>query len=45
MNNSVVGVDVIERRVEPSGKLYSHRILTTNWGLPGWAVRVSVCFP
>ncbi|XP_071785662.1 PRELI domain containing protein 3B-like [Asterias amurensis] len=39
MNNSVVGVDVAERRVEPSGKLYSHRILTTKWGLPGWVIR------
>ncbi|XP_038067594.1 PRELI domain containing protein 3A-like [Patiria miniata] len=39
MNNSVVGVDVVERRVEPTGKLYSHRILTTKWGLPGWVVR------
>ena len=42
MNNSVVGVDVAERRVEPSGKLYSHRILTTKWGLPGWVIRVSL---
>ncbi|XP_006892828.1 PREDICTED: protein slowmo homolog 2-like isoform X1 [Elephantulus edwardii] len=34
MNPSVVGVDVLHRRVDPSGKLHSLRLLSTDWGLP-----------
>ncbi|XP_035865887.1 PRELI domain containing protein 3B isoform X2 [Phyllostomus discolor] len=34
MNPSVVGVDVLDRHVDPSGKLHSHRLLSTEWGLP-----------
>ncbi|XP_036302784.1 PRELI domain containing protein 3B-like [Pipistrellus kuhlii] len=34
MKSSVVGVDVLERYVDPSGKLHSHRLLSTEWGLP-----------
>ncbi|XP_058418374.1 PRELI domain containing protein 3B isoform X3 [Diceros bicornis minor] len=34
MNPSVVGVDVLDRRIDPSGKLHSHRLLSTEWGLP-----------
>ncbi|XP_075854127.1 PRELI domain containing protein 3B-like isoform X2 [Microcebus murinus] len=34
VNPSVVGVDVLDRRVDPSGKLHSHRLLSTEWGLP-----------
>uniref|UniRef100_A0A8C9NZ72 PRELI/MSF1 domain-containing protein n=1 Tax=Spermophilus dauricus TaxID=99837 RepID=A0A8C9NZ72_SPEDA len=34
MNPSVVGVDVLDRHVDPSGRLHSHRLLSTEWGLP-----------
>lgn len=34
MNPSVVGVDVLDRHVDPSGKLHSHRLLSTEWGIP-----------
>ncbi|KAH0521250.1 PRELI domain containing protein 3B [Microtus ochrogaster] len=35
-NPSVVGIDVLDRQVEPSGKLHSHRLLSTEWGLPSF---------
>ncbi|XP_038165430.1 PRELI domain containing protein 3B-like [Arvicola amphibius] len=34
MNPSVVGVDVLDRHIDPSGKPHSHRLLSTEWGLP-----------
>uniref|UniRef100_G1QCC2 PRELI/MSF1 domain-containing protein n=1 Tax=Myotis lucifugus TaxID=59463 RepID=G1QCC2_MYOLU len=34
MNPSVFGVDVLDKHVDPSGKLHSHRLLSTEWGLP-----------
>ncbi|XP_044841230.1 PRELI domain containing protein 3B isoform X3 [Mauremys mutica] len=34
MNPSVIGVDVLDRHVDPSGKLHSHRLLSTEWGMP-----------
>uniref|UniRef100_A0A8D1EFK4 PRELI/MSF1 domain-containing protein n=1 Tax=Sus scrofa TaxID=9823 RepID=A0A8D1EFK4_PIG len=34
MNPSVVGVDVLDRHIDASGKLHSHRLLSTEWGLP-----------
>ncbi|KAM6164462.1 PRELI domain containing protein 3B isoform 2-T2 [Rhynchocyon petersi] len=34
MNPSVVGVDVLHRHVDASGKLHSQRLLSTEWGLP-----------
>uniref|UniRef100_A0A8C5K132 PRELI/MSF1 domain-containing protein n=1 Tax=Jaculus jaculus TaxID=51337 RepID=A0A8C5K132_JACJA len=37
MKPSVVGVDVLHRPVDPSGKLHSHRLLSTEWGLPSIA--------
>jgi hypothetical protein len=47
MNPAVVGIDVVDRRVE-SGVLKSHRLITTEWGFPGWASRIlggnRVCF-
>uniref|UniRef100_A0A2K5R8M1 PRELI/MSF1 domain-containing protein n=1 Tax=Cebus imitator TaxID=2715852 RepID=A0A2K5R8M1_CEBIM len=33
MNPSVVGINVLNRHVDPSGKLHSHRLLSTRWGL------------
>lgn len=41
MNPSVVGVDVLDRHVDPSGKLHSHRLLSTEWGLPSIVKSVS----
>ncbi|XP_032830731.1 PRELI domain containing protein 3B-like isoform X1 [Petromyzon marinus] len=34
MNPSVVGVDVVGRHVDAAGQLHSHRLLSTEWGLP-----------
>nr|XP_006639706.1 PREDICTED: PRELI domain containing protein 3B [Lepisosteus oculatus] len=34
MNPSVVGVDVLDRHVDPHGRLHSNRLLSTEWGLP-----------
>lgn len=42
MNPSVVGVDVLDRHVDLSGKLHSHRLLSTEWGLPSIVKSVSV---
>ena len=42
MNPSVVGVDVLDRHVDPSGKLHSHRLLSTEWGLPSIVKSVSM---
>uniref|UniRef100_A0A8I3MZ94 PRELI domain containing 3A n=1 Tax=Canis lupus familiaris TaxID=9615 RepID=A0A8I3MZ94_CANLF len=36
MNPCVVGVDVLERSVDGRGRLHSHRLLSTEWGLPGF---------
>nr|ACO09372.1 C20orf45 homolog [Osmerus mordax] len=35
MNPSVVGVDVLDRKLDPEGRLHSHRLLSTEWGIPG----------
>lgn len=34
MNPSVVGVDVLDRSLDSQGRLHSHRLLSTEWGLP-----------
>ncbi|XP_006636178.1 PRELI domain containing protein 3A isoform X2 [Lepisosteus oculatus] len=34
MNPSVVGVDVLDRNLDTHGRLHSHRLLSTEWGLP-----------
>ncbi|KAG5836543.1 PRELI domain containing protein 3B [Anguilla anguilla] len=34
MNPSVFGVDVLDRCVDTQGRLHSHRLLSTEWGLP-----------
>lgn len=38
LNESVIGVDVVDRKVDRDGKLLSHRVLTTTWGIPNWAI-------
>ncbi|XP_054477917.1 PRELI domain containing protein 3A isoform X2 [Anoplopoma fimbria] len=35
MNPNVVGVDVLDRSLDTEGRLHSHRLLSTEWGLPG----------
>ncbi|XP_072267568.1 PRELI domain containing protein 3A isoform X2 [Pyxicephalus adspersus] len=35
MNPCVVGVDVVDRSLDPQGRLHSHRLLSTEWRLPG----------
>ncbi|XP_074645457.1 PRELI domain containing protein 3A-like [Tubulanus polymorphus] len=37
MNPSVTGVDVLERKIDSDGTLKTHRLMTTLWGMPGWA--------
>ncbi|RVE70310.1 hypothetical protein OJAV_G00063370 [Oryzias javanicus] len=37
MNPSVFGVDVLDRQVDPDGRLHSTRLLSTEWGLPAIA--------
>ncbi|XP_030250361.1 PRELI domain containing protein 3A isoform X1 [Sparus aurata] len=34
MNPNVVGVDVLDRNLDEEGRLHSHRLLSTEWGLP-----------
>ncbi|NWX34141.1 PLD3A protein, partial [Notiomystis cincta] len=34
MNPCVVGVDVLSRSLDKQGRLHSHRLLSTEWGLP-----------
>lgn len=41
MNPCVTGVDVLERSVDCRGRLHSHRLLCTEWGLPGLVRAVS----
>ena len=41
MNPSVVGVDVLDRGLDPEGRLHSHRLLSTEWGLPSIVRAVS----
>ncbi|XP_068837652.1 PRELI domain containing protein 3B-like [Capricornis sumatraensis] len=42
LNLSVVGVDVLDRHIDPSGKLHSHRLLGTEWGLPSIVKNISL---
>jgi len=35
-NTAVLGTDVLERYVSSDGKLHSHRIITSDWGLAPW---------
>nr|XP_027783055.1 PRELI domain containing protein 3B-like isoform X2 [Marmota flaviventris] len=44
MNPSVVGVDVLDRHVDPSGRLHSHRLLSTEWGLPSILKSTNISF-
>lgn len=41
INQSVVGVDVVDRFVDQNGILKTHRLLSTSWGLQPWVTKVS----
>lgn len=40
MNPSVVGIDTVDRIVDGGGRLKTHRVLSTEWGLPAWVTRL-----
>lgn len=42
MNPNVIGVDVLERNLDEGGRLHSHRLLSTEWGLPAIVRAVSL---
>lgn len=47
MNPAVIGIDVLDRRVQ-DGRLISDRLISSKWGIPGWAARLigspNVCY-
>jgi len=40
LNPHVIGVDTIDRRVTPDGRLFSERLMTTEWGLNSWVKKL-----
>lgn len=49
INPAVWGTDVLDRRVDPKdGSLVTHRLISSRWGLPGWASAIlgdpSACY-
>lgn len=38
LNPAVIGTDVVNRSVTPSGILKTHRLISCEWGLPNWAI-------
>jgi len=40
MNTNVQGTDVVDRSVDQNGVLHSHRLMTTDWAMPGWVARL-----
>jgi hypothetical protein len=45
MNPNVEGMDVVDRKVDSQGVLKSHRLMITDWAMPGWVARVSTAEP
>ncbi|XP_054283662.1 protein slowmo-like [Macrosteles quadrilineatus] len=47
MNPAVLGTDVVERQVV-NGVLHTHRLVSSKWGIPGWAQRLvgpsNICY-
>ncbi|KAK0045208.1 protein slowmo 2 [Biomphalaria pfeifferi] len=39
-NPSVIGLDVLDRSVDEEGRLKSHRLMSTSWGIPHWVAKV-----
>ncbi|CAC5413128.1 PRELI domain containing protein 3B-like [Mytilus californianus] len=40
LNPAVIGTDVLDRKVDNKGVLKTHRLMTTQWGLPNWAKKI-----
>ena len=38
----VVGLDVVERKVDKKGILHSHRLMKIKWGVPEFVTAVSI---
>ena len=38
----VVGLDVVERKVDKKGVLHSHRLMKIKWGVPEFVTAVSI---
>ena len=36
----VEGIDVVDRHIDDKGVLRTHRLMSTRWGIPSWAVKV-----
>jgi hypothetical protein len=47
-NPSVTGLDVVDRNIDSQGRLNSHRLLSTSWGMPTWVAKMigmqEMCF-
>ena len=43
-NPAVEGIDVVDRSVDEKGVLKSHRLMSTRWGFPSWAVKVCMIY-
>ena len=39
-NPAVEAIDVLQRKVDDQGVLHSRRLLSTSWGIPGWARKI-----
>ncbi|XP_059172321.1 PRELI domain containing protein 3A-like [Physella acuta] len=39
-NPSVVGLDVLDRSVDNEGRLKTHRLMSTSWGIPIWVTKL-----
>lgn len=39
MNPAIVAIDIVDRKVE-DGVLKTHRLISADWGLPQWAIRI-----
>jgi len=39
-NPAVKGVDVVDRSLDDQGRLRSHRLMITNWGMPKWVAMI-----
>lgn len=48
INPAVFGTDVLDRRIDKDGTLVTHRLISSRWGMPGWASSIlgnpSTCY-
>jgi len=40
INSSVTGFDTVDRTVDTTGQMKTHRVLSTEWGCPEWITRL-----